>query len=107
VLITKPGIAGMGLNWQHCARVGFIGLSYSYEQFYQAVRRSWRFGQTRPVTVDLITTAGGVNALANLQRKSAQADRMFEELVAHMRQAIDIDRTTTYEQPVEVPAWLS
>jgi hypothetical protein len=106
VLVTKPIIGAWGLNWQHCNRMTFFP-SHSYEQYYQAVRRCWRFGQTRPVTVDLITTAGGVNALANLQRKSSQADRMFETLVAHMNEAIGIDRTTRYEMEVEIPAWLS
>jgi len=106
VLVTKPILGAWGLNWQHCNRMTFFP-SHSYEQYYQAVRRCWRFGQKRPVTVDLITTAGGINALDNLQRKSRQADRMFETLVAHMNEAITIDRTQTYEQPVEVPAWLS
>jgi hypothetical protein len=103
VLVTKPIIGAWGLNWQHCNRMTYFP-SHSYEQFYQAVRRSWRFGQTRPVTVDLITTEGGTNALRNLQRKSEQADRMFESLVAHMSSALAIERTT-YELEVEAPAW--
>ena len=53
-IITKPSIAGFGLNWQHCAHVIFASLSFSYESFYQAIRRSWRFGQTRPVHVDVV-----------------------------------------------------
>ncbi len=104
VLVTKPVIGAWGLNWQHCNRMTFFP-SHSYEQYYQAVRRSWRFGQTRPVTVDIVTTEGGINALKNLQRKAAQADRMFETLVAHMLDALDIDRANTYDLPVEVPAW--
>lgn len=105
VLVTKPSIGAWGLNWQHCNRMTFFP-SHSYEQYYQAVRRSWRFGQTRPVVVDIITTEGGANALKNLQRKAGQADRMFEALTAHMRDALTIQRTDNYEDPVEAPAWL-
>jgi hypothetical protein len=104
VLVTKPIIGAWGLNWQHCNRMVFFP-SHSYEQYYQAVRRSWRFGQTRPVTVDIVTTEGGINALKNLQRKAAQADRMFETLVAHMLNAMEIDRVK-YDLPVEVPEWV-
>jgi hypothetical protein len=53
-LITKPSVAGFGMNWQHCDRQLFAGLSYSFEQYYQAVRRCWRFGQSKPVSVDII-----------------------------------------------------
>jgi len=104
VLVTKPIIGAWGLNWQHCNRMTFFP-SHSYEQFYQAVRRSWRFGQTRPVTVDLVTTEGGVNALKNLRRKADQADRMFDTLIAHMLEAVAIDRSLTFNQRVEVPSW--
>jgi hypothetical protein len=104
VLVTKPVIGAWGLNWQHCARMTYFP-SHSYEQYYQAVRRSWRFGQTRPVVVDLVTTEGGVNALANLERKARQADQMFESLVAHMREALAVDRSLKFEQDVEVPTW--
>jgi hypothetical protein len=104
VLVTKPSIAGWGLNWQHCNRMSFYP-SHSYEQYYQAVRRCWRFGQQRPVVVDVVTTDGGVNALANLQRKAAQADRMFEALTAHMRDALAVDRSVSYDTIPEVPAW--
>lgn len=79
--------------------------SHSYEQWYQAVRRCWRFGQTRDVTVDVIATEGGRNVLANLERKSEQADAMFTALVAHMNDALDI-KGHHYETEIEVPAWL-
>ena len=105
VLVTKPSIAGWGLNWQHCNRMTFFP-SHSYEQYYQAVRRCWRFGQKRPVTVDIVTTEGGQSALKNLERKSAAADRMFDALVLHMKDALSITRGTTYDTPVQVPAWL-
>ena len=77
VLVTKPKIGAWGLNWQHCHRMTFFP-SHSYEQYYQAVRRCWRFGQKHPVTVDIVTTEGGANVFRNLERKAAQADRMFE-----------------------------
>ena len=104
VLVTKPIIGAWGLNWQHCHRMTFFP-SHSYEQYYQAVRRSWRFGQTQPVRVDVVTTEGGKNALANLQRKAEQADRMFETLVAHMLDALEIDRSMTFDKEVRLPAW--
>ncbi len=104
VLVTKPVIGAWGLNWQHCSRMTFFP-SHSYEQFYQAVRRSWRYGQARPVRVDLITTEGGRYALENLQRKSDQAAAMFERLIEHMRHAIDIDRGQRFTERVEVPSW--
>jgi hypothetical protein len=105
VLVTKPAIGAWGLNWQHCARMTYFP-NHSYEQFYQAVRRSWRFGQTRPVRVDVITTTGGESTLRSLERKAAQADRMFDALVSHMRDATDVARSQTYETTMEVPAWL-
>ncbi len=105
VLITKPKIGGWGLNWQHCHRVVFFP-SHSYEQYYQGVRRCWRFGQTRPVTVDMITTEGGSNALANLQRKAEQADAMFDALLLHMNDALRVKSGQEFEKAMEVPAWL-
>lgn len=105
VLVTKPSIAGWGLNWQHANRMTFFP-SHSYEQYYQAVRRMWRFGQPRPVTVDVITTPGGVNALANLQRKADAADRMFDQLVTYMRDAAGVRRVEVYDNEMELPPWL-
>lgn len=105
-LVTKAAIGAWGLNWQHCCRMSYFP-DHSYERFYQAVRRLWRFGQRRPVTVDLVTTEGGLAALENLERKAEQADRMFSELVAHMRNELNISRTVEYPVPVEVPAWAS
>lgn len=105
VLVTKPSIGAWGLNWQHCNRMSYFP-SHSYEQWYQAVRRSWRFGQKQPVTVDVITTEGSSRVLANLQRKADQADQMFTSLVAHMNQARAID-AHKYTDTLEVPAWLA
>lgn len=82
VLVTKPRIGGWGLNWQHCSRMVFVGLSDSYESYYQAVRRCWRFGQTRPVEVTIIASNREQTVLENVRRKEAQARQMFEQLVA-------------------------
>lgn len=106
VLVTKPVIGAWGLNWQHAHRMTYFP-SHSYEQYYQAVRRMWRFGQDSPVTVDVITTKGGENTLANLRRKAAQADAMFTALIAHMNNAIRVDRSRNHTQNMEVPAWLT
>lgn len=105
VLVTKPRIGAWGLNFQHCAHVTFFP-SHSFEQYYQAVRRCWRFGQTRPVTVDVVTTEGEAGVLANLRRKAEQADRMFSRLVAHMNEALAVDKDRRFTEPVKVPAWL-
>ncbi|MEO5920470.1 MAG: DEAD/DEAH box helicase [Pseudolysinimonas sp.] len=105
VLVTKPSIGAWGLNWQHCNRMTYFP-THSYEQYYQAVRRSWRFGQQRPVTVDLVISEGGRNMLANLQRKGRQADVMFSELVAHMNSARTVE-PYVYDGKIEVPAWLA
>lgn len=84
VLVTKPSIAGFGMNWQHCARMAFVGLSDSYEQFYQAVRRCWRFGQTRPVDCYIITAETEGAVVKNIERKEQQAREMMDNIVEHM-----------------------
>jgi hypothetical protein len=104
VLVTKPRIGAWGLNWQHCHHMTYFP-SWSWEAHYQAVRRCWRFGQRHPVTVDIITTPGGVNAVKGLQRKAAQAERMFTALAGHMREASGVPRSDTYDLEVEVPEW--
>jgi hypothetical protein len=105
VLITKPKIGAWGLNYQHCNHVTFFP-SHSFEQYYQGVRRCWRFGQERPVTVDIITTEGERGVLRNLQRKAEQADKMFSNLVAEMNAALGIERTTQFTKTQELPKWL-
>lgn len=84
VLITKPSICGFGMNWQHCADTGFVGLNDSFEQVYQAERRFWRFGQTKPVTVHMIAASTEGAVVENLKRKEADAERMAAAMVAHM-----------------------
>jgi DNA modification methylase len=84
-MITKPKIAGFGMNWQHCSEMAFVGLSDSYEQIYQSIRRCWRFGQTSPVIVHMVAHAAEGPVLANIQRKEAQAEEMATQLVGYMR----------------------
>lgn len=105
-LITKPKIGAWGLNFQNCAHETTFP-SHSFEQYYQAVRRCWRFGQTKPVVVDVVTTEGERGVLANLQRKQHQADRMFANLVARMNEQLHLDNSQIFSQSVEVPAWAS
>jgi hypothetical protein len=105
ILITKPKIGAWGLNFQHCNHVTFFP-SHSFEQYYQAVRRCWRFGQKRPVTVDIVTTEGERGVMRNLQRKAEQADTMFSHLVAEMNQALAIERTNNMTKTMELPKWL-
>lgn len=114
VLITKPSIAGFGMNWQHCADTGFVGLNDSFEQVFQAVRRFWRFGQTKPVNVHFIASEMEGAVVANLRRKEADADRMAAAMVAHMaglsaenvrgsvRDRPDYSPTI----PMTIPAWV-
>ena len=84
-LITKPKIAGFGLNWQHCNNMVFVGLSDSWESFYQAVRRCWRFGQDKPVTVHIVTADTEGAVLDNIRRKQAQNEELAREMALVMR----------------------
>lgn len=86
-LITKPGIAAFGLNWQHCARMVFVGLSDSYEAYYQAIRRCYRYGQTRPVRVHIVLSELEGQIAANITRKEREAAAFTGELVEQMRAA--------------------
>jgi len=105
VLVTKPKIAGFGLNWQHCGHQTYFP-SHSFEQWYQCVHRSLRFGRTEPVKVDIVTTEGGYAMKANLERKRAAADAMFAELVAMMSDSLRIGRSAYGTTQLEVPSWL-
>jgi hypothetical protein len=105
VLITKPKIGAWGLNLQNCAhQVHFP--THSYEARYQGIRRSWRYGQTRPVVIDTVTTESGRGIMANLQRKGRAADEMFDELTRYMRDALTVRPGTEYNLNPEVPEWL-
>ncbi|SDH23664.1 helicase [Propionivibrio dicarboxylicus] len=114
ILITKPTICGFGMNWQHCADTGFVGLNDSFEQVYQAMRRFWRFGQSRPVTVHFVAASTEGAVLENLRRKEADAERMGAMMVAHMADlsseiihgaARDTDGYAP-TVPMQIPNWL-
>lgn len=104
-LVIKPKIGAWGLNWQHCSDVVTFA-SHSYEQYYQSVRRCWRFGQTRPVTVDIIATEGESRVMENMQNKAHKAEIMFQMLVREMSCAMRIERPNLYINKQEIPSWL-
>lgn len=114
VLVTKAGVAGFGMNWQHCADTGFVGLNDSFEQFYQAVRRFWRFGQNKPVNCHIIASELEGATVANIRRKEADADRMAASMVMHMAdlssEAVrgSVRETPNYNPtiPVQLPKFL-
>lgn len=85
VLVTKPSICGFGLNWQHCRNVAFVGLSDSWEAYYQAIRRCWRFGQHQEVHVHVISSDIEGAVLSNIKRKEEDAAIMAEEMLEHMK----------------------
>lgn len=82
VLVTKPSIAGFGMNWQHCNNEAFVGLSDSFEEYFQAVRRCWRFGQQRPVNVHVITAETEGAVVANIKRKEEDFAAMLSGMIA-------------------------
>jgi hypothetical protein len=114
VLVTKPSVAGFGMNWQHCADTGFVGLSDSFEQYYQAVRRFWRFGQSKPVNCHIVSAETEGATLANIRRKEADAERMAGAMVRHMAdlssqsvRGMVRDRPNyAPQEPVLIPDWL-
>ena len=88
VLISKQKICGWGMNWQHCAHQAFVGVNDSYEGFYQAVRRSWRFGQRRPVNIHVFASNQDGAVVANIKRKQAAADEMYAQMSADTLEAV-------------------
>jgi hypothetical protein len=108
-LITKPKIAGFGLNWQHCARMVFAGLSFSYEAYYQAIRRCWRFRQERPVDCHVVCADTEAAIWDVVSRKAGDHDTMKAEMAAAMRRASATERVLmpySPEQEARLPAWL-
>jgi hypothetical protein len=114
VLITKPSIAGFGLNLQSCANMAFVGVSDSWESYYQAVRRCWRFGQTRPVSVHIFASEAEGAVTDNLKRKEADAKKMADELSEQTRESLrsSVKRIHARHNPYEpaasmpIPDWL-
>lgn len=84
VLVSKPSIAGWGMNFQHCARMAFLGIGDSYESYYQCIRRCWRFGQSRPVTAHIVVSELETQIVENVRRKEAEAARLTDALVRHI-----------------------
>ena len=114
VLVSKPSIAGFGINAQNAHIEIFVGMSDSFEAYYQAVRRCWRFGQEKPVDVYIIISDAEGAVKANIQRKQADAERMTDELIAFTKEFLqsdmrqtkrDVDEYYAFEQ-MEVPEWL-
>ena len=109
-LLTKPSIAGYGLNWQHCARVAFAGLSFSYESYYQAVRRCWRFKQARDVHVHVVCADTEAAIWDIVSRKAGDHDAMKREMTAAMRRAAQkSEHLATYNpnKKAMIPSWIS
>ena len=104
-LVTKPKIAALGVNWQHSAACTYFD-DYSYEQYYQAVRRFWRFGQKRPVTVHQIGTTSLSNVANSRKRKAEAASKMFEEMMHHMVEAQKHRKIFRETEAVSLPTWL-
>jgi len=110
VLLTKPSIAGYGLNWQHCHTTIFCGLSFSYESFYQSVRRFWRFGQRNAVTAHVVMADTEANILATVTRKTDDHGRMKAEMSDAMRRAArvyGVRETYQPRQEATLPAWMT
>lgn len=108
VIITKPSIAGFGLNWQHCARMAFVGLSFSYESFYQAVRRCWRFGQTRPVQVHVACADTEEAIWQTVSRKAGDHDAMKSAMSLAMARAVKRAPVEAYapSKALKIPGWM-
>lgn len=114
ILISKPKIAGFGLNWQHAARMCFVGVKDSYESTYQAIRRCWRFGQKREVHVHVFASEMEGEVVKNLERKERDAFAMSEALSAETREVVRAEimgqkrQTNAYEATTKarMPAWM-
>jgi len=103
-LITKTSITAFGLNWQHCNHTTYFP-TYSYEQYYQAIRRFWRFGQKRPVTVDIILSDGQEKIIETLLLKRDKAIKMFEQLSEHTNSDFKIVKKE-FDKEIQLPNFL-
>lgn len=113
VLITKPSIAGFGMNWQHCNRMVFVGLSDSYEDYYQCIRRCYRFGQKRKVEAHIVLSELERAIYDNVLGKEREAQRVSAELVKHVAEfeRAEIRGARAIQPydaalPLTTPAWL-
>lgn len=103
-LITKPKMTAFGLNWQHCNHTVYFP-TFSYEQYYQAIRRFWRFGQQRPVTVDLVYSDGQKRVLDSLLAKTEKANELFNKLNSNLNQNFNITKKE-FNKQINLPSWL-
>lgn len=103
-LITKPKITAFGLNWQHCNHTVYFP-TFSFEQYYQAIRRFWRFGQTRPVTVDLVYSDGQKRVIDSLQAKAEKSNELFAKLNSAINGAYQ-EETKLHTQ-ISLPSWIN
>ncbi len=104
-IVTKPSIAGFGMNWQHCNQMSFFP-SHSHEQYYQAIRRCWRFGQKKDVDVHIVASEAESTVLENMKRKERQANNMFDKIIKHMGQSKK-RKQTIFNKEMEIPEWLN
>ena len=102
VLVTKPSIAGFGMNWQHCHKIAFCGMSHSYEQFYQAVRRCWRFGQAQQVDVEIFVTDLEQSIVDNVLRKKSDSEGMRKEMISRTSRIKDDSSMTDRDSSVYI-----
>lgn len=114
VLISKPSLTGFGMNWQHCNNTCFVGLNDSFEQIYQAIRRFWRFGQTKEVFAHFVASELEGAVVANIRKKEQKAQHMMDQMIGHMkgfctREIHGAARDTLTYLPtkeMEIPKWL-
>jgi hypothetical protein len=105
-LVIKPKIGAWGLNWQHCSNM-VVFPSHSYEQYYQLVRRCYRFGQTKPVNVNVVVCEGERGIIKNLARKQHQTMKMFDSLVTHMKDEMALSSQDNFPVNERIPKWLA
>lgn len=103
-LITKPKITAFGLNWQHCNHTIYFP-TFSYEQYYQAIRRFWRFGQKKDVFVDLVYSEGQKRVLESLQAKTAKANELFDKLNKNVNAKFDV-KTKGFDKSISLPSFI-
>lgn len=104
-LITKPKMTSLGLNWQHCNHTVYFP-TWSYEQYYQSIRRFWRYGQTRPVEVDLVVSEGQERVLQALEQKTQKAIELYEKVVS-MANSDFCESRKEFNQKIKKPEFLS
>lgn len=108
-IITKPSLAGFGLNWQHCNKMTFAGLSFSYENYYQAIRRCYRFGQTQEVDVNIVCADTEANIHSVISRKAGDHNKMKVEMIDAMKRAMNIQSEQLTYAPqlmAKLPNWI-